>query len=94
MLQIVEEEEDEREKIRPPPLTVKQMQKKILKQITKEPFIQVNLEMENLGKEPEGDRAMATIVTLSDATMLNGNRWSELKAQAMLDEASGELLEV
>lgn len=50
--------------------------------------------MENLGKEPEGDRAMATIVTLSDATLLNGNRWSELKAQAMLDEASGELLEV
>ena len=70
------------------------MKKKILKQITKEPFIRVNLEMENLGKEPEGDRAMATIVTLTDDTMLNGTRWSELKAQAMLDEASEELFEV
>ena len=50
--------------------------------------------MENLGKDPEGELAMATIVNLSDDTILNGVRWSELKTQAMLEEASGELLEV
>ena len=50
--------------------------------------------MESLGKNPEGQRAMATVVTLTDETSLGGIRWSELKAQAMLEEASGDEIEV
>lgn len=81
MLDIEEEDEDEEEKEKfIPPLTVKQIRQKIIKEIQKAPLVAENLDLELLGKNPEGQRAMATVVTLTDETSIGGIRWTELKA--------------